>query len=156
MPLGIAGYFAFLWVHTGDRLAWFHVQRDVWGQKLDFGRGFVGPLKHEYLWQSWDWWLAESGLAFLAIALWSAYKLWLPDKKWHLALVPLVYTIAVVSQVLLYSSVGLRPRFVLVAFPLCWVIAGHWPPRYLYAMAAVLALLAVPLAYLYVTKAAVP
>ncbi len=150
IPLGMLSYLAYVWRHTGDAFGWFHVQRQVWFQELDFGRGFLGPLRHPELWHSWAYWTAVSGVPFLVLALWGLVR------GARLPAIPAAFTALTLMQMLVYSSVGLRPRFMLMLFPITWLIASGCGRRTLAIVSVISAVALLGLTYAYVTLTAVP
>lgn len=122
-PVGIAGYFGFLWWHTGHVEAWFDSQREAWGDSIDFGRGTIGRtlgfivdphvgLQHIEL----NPLVGVLGLAFTVVAL---MALW----RWRPPLPVSVYGVLAIGMALVSNHVGPRPRFILAAFPLVVAVA---------------------------------
>ena len=122
---GIGGYFAFLAERTGDPLAWFRVQRVAWFERVDLGvvgrrtgtvlgdlfGGLARPLNANDL-------VTTAGLLFAVVTL---VALW----RWRQPAIFVVYTVVVLVMALLSRTLGLRPRFVLTAFPLLAALALH-------------------------------
>lgn len=125
VPLGFLGYVGWLGYVTGHTAAWLTLEKQGWNQHLNFGLGFGRPLLHPSLLWSGLWILFYLGFLTLAAAAWAAWRrgAGLPVWLW-------VYGVALVAQVLLDSSVGPRPRFLLIAFPVYALLAqGYRSPR---------------------------
>lgn len=140
-PLGMAGFFAFLWWRTGEPFVWFRVERQGWGERMDFGRGNL-----------------EASLAFLRDPFGDANRLvvglgvivvavsvvFLVRARFPAVLN--VYTAAGVFLVLA-SQLNARPRFLLTSFPLVMAlgrgIKGRSFPPVVAASAASLVMLTV-------------
>jgi hypothetical protein len=123
---GILGYFAFLWHHTGDALAWFHAE-EGWGQ--DFGFAVfesVGDLFD--LSANGDDVILTAGLLFLVAAL--AFLIALRPPAMLVA-----YSVTLVA-LLLPALFGTVPRYLLVAFPLLVPFAVRWSDRHTGLLAA--------------------
>lgn len=117
-PLGVAGYFAFLWLRMEEPLTWFIVQRAAWHESISIGRsiaaarhvlGFDGPGLP-------DDWIVFGGLAFVLVA--GALMAW-----WRPPAVLVIYTTGMIGLALTAQTLGARPRFVLTAFPLILAVA---------------------------------
>jgi hypothetical protein len=122
--LGPMTYFAYLWVKTGDAFIWFRTQRLGWDAGLDLGasaardvldfiRSPLG-LNTTHALQ-----LFGLGTAVLGVGL---LLLWREGRPPVLALYALV-TLAVPLLTRTGSAGGVRPRFVLVAFPIFMALA---------------------------------
>ncbi len=127
-PFGILGFFAYLWVHTGDLQAWQHAERRYWHQNLDWGVGLPHYLVR-YLQPPWGpefpnaFFLVIGGLVALAGVIGLA-------QQRHVVPVPLlVFTAGVLVLCLAYSNFGPRVRFVATAFPLFMGLAARLPRR---------------------------
>lgn len=115
-PIGLLGFFGFLWVRTGRAGAWITVQHDVWHERVDLiawwhdVSGFVrSPFEDTNIA------IAALGTLFVAVALALLIRARPPG-------VVLAYTLASIGLVLFASTLGARPRFVLAAFPLVAVV----------------------------------
>jgi hypothetical protein len=111
---GTLGFFAFLWLRTGEPGAWFRVEHEGWQQKVDFGRALVNALA----------WVLRSPFAtveplivaaMFALAGAGAWQL-LRRRGWPPALY--VYAVGVLVMAALSQLDTLRPRAVLAAFPI--------------------------------------
>jgi hypothetical protein len=121
-PLGFIGFQLYVDAQTGERGAWFRVQREAWSEGTSFGAtavvntfGFLtSPLSSPA-----DALTALSLLAMFAM-LWCLWKRHLP--------LPLVAFVAVVIALMLIpETVTARPRFLFTAFPLFIAVGAWWP-----------------------------
>ncbi len=121
-PLGFIGFQLYVDAQTGERGAWFRVQREAWSEGTSFGAtavantfGFVtSPLSSPA-----DALTALSLVTMFAM-LWCLWKRHLP--------LPLVAFVAVVIALMLIpETVTARPRFLFTAFPLFIAVGAWWP-----------------------------
>jgi hypothetical protein len=123
---GILGYFAFLWHHTGDALAWFHAE-EGWGQ--DFGFAVLESVGDLFdLSANGDDVILTAGLLFLVAALVFLIVLRPPAML-------VAYSVTLVA-LLLPALFGTVPRYLLVAFPLLVPFAVRWSDRHTGLLAA--------------------
>ena len=133
-PLGMVGYWVYLGAHTGVWNAWFVIQDRFWHQSLDFGIEFAYIVKNPIeLLGDGSYVVVELGFPFLLLVAWCIRR------GARIPLVPAAFTGTLVAQMVLFSGVGPRPRFLLIAFPLTWPIAQRVRGRWLAALIAVLA-----------------
>lgn len=121
---GFIGFQLFLAHHTGERGAWFRVQREAWEEGTSFGATAVNntlSFLSNPLASPTDALTVASVFAMTA-ALWCAWKRRLP-------LPLLAYVIVVLVLMLLPATVTARPRFLYTAFPLVIPVAAWWPER---------------------------
>lgn len=121
---GVLAFFGFLWARTGNAFLWFDVQRRTWSERVDFGAGSFRRLQNALadpfdLHQPRDMnaLVATLGLFFVVFAL---YALW----RWRPPAILTVYTLVVIALAVMSQTLGLRPRFVLTAFPLLLALAA--------------------------------
>lgn len=118
--LGMGSYLVFLWIRTGDPLAWFENQRDFWHQRNNAGGYLITWLRSIF----------ESGfvpsdhrmhgvVVLLLVPVLIGFYRHRPD------LATTVYVTASLV-ITLSSSLGPRPRFLLAAFPLLLPYADRW------------------------------
>ncbi|HEX2272334.1 MAG TPA: mannosyltransferase family protein [Acidimicrobiales bacterium] len=121
---GIMAYFLFLQRRTGELFFWFDVQSRTWNEKVDFGVGtwhrlqnaLADPLDvHQP--RDINSLVATLGLLFVVFAL---YALW----RWRPPAVLTIYAVVVILLAVMSQTLGLRPRFVLTAFPLLLALAS--------------------------------
>ncbi len=122
-PLGIVGWFAYLRATTGSWTAWFHAEKDGWGEHVtlkapltvahQFGNhGFAYP----------NYWVTALSTVLAAILFVMLLRVRPPATL-------VIYTAIVLVLALFSIPLGLRPRFVLTAFPLCMaagVLLRRW------------------------------
>ena len=130
-PLGIAAYLGWLWFATGSATVWFRVQREGWGEVVDFGRRTIADLEWigslvaglDYRLVPMSVQLRLGGLLFLVVAV--ALMVW-----WRPPATLWAYTAGVLGPSLLSHTLGARPRFLFTAFPLivavAWAARGAW------------------------------
>ncbi len=147
-PLGILAYFGYLYQRTGEPLAWFVAQREVWRERVDplaqLDRVLLlleDPLSPD---GSLNTTVPVVGMLVIVVAFIALWR-WRPGGN------VVAYAVVSSAMVLTSASIGARPRMVLAAFPLvmalAYVLRGGW-------FAAVLALSAGSLALLTVLTAA--
>jgi hypothetical protein len=119
-PVGIIASLVYIGARSGERLAWFRVQREAWHERIDFGEEVV-----DRLWEVIEHPLEDTyalvttlGLLFTIAALVLLIRMRPPA-------ILVVYTIGMVLLTVVSETLGLRPRFVLTAFPLLIAVAHH-------------------------------
>ena len=125
-PLGVLAYFAYTWRHTGRFDAWYVAQHEGWNQSLDLTsaagdvvhtvRTLVGDTPPD-----WNRVVPAVGLVLVAAGLVLLWRMAPPVEL-------VVFTLAICASAATSSDVGLRPRFVLTAFPLA-IALGLWARR---------------------------
>ena len=137
-PLGTVAYFAFLWIRTGDLLAYPHAE-GAWNSGLAYGRPallMVGRFLRS------PFTAPVPAVATLALVFAVVTGILLARRGWPAVLS--VYTFSVLAISVLTRTDGLRPRDILTAFPLFLaaadVIEQRWMRYVMPAGAAVLAL----------------
>ncbi|MCU1453250.1 MAG: hypothetical protein JWN46_1396 [Acidimicrobiales bacterium] len=135
-PLGVIGYFAYLAVHTGDALAWFHSEHNGWHERIDFGHATLSRafsmITHPHVSlgaRGFDNLLMLFGVVWVALSLWA---LW----RWRPPLAVWVFALVTVAMAVGSMNIGPRPRMLIGAFPLVvapavrgrahWVLAGAY------------------------------
>lgn len=122
-PIGFIGFHTYLWIHTGEKDAWFRVQREAWDEGASFGlaalRGTVEALTHP-LSSPTDTVTAVTVIATVLLVV-AAWKRRLPPEL-------VAYAAVVLALMLLPSTVTARPRFLYTAFPLLIALAA-WIPE---------------------------
>lgn len=121
-PVGFVAFQWFLAQHTGERAAWFRVQREAWREGTSFGATAVSNtlsfLSHP-LASPTDA-LTAATLVALGITVWALRRRPLP---WFAT----AYVVVVIALMLLPATVTARPRFLFTAFPLAIAAAAWWP-----------------------------
>jgi hypothetical protein len=116
-PLGMLAFFVFLWWHTGESLIWFRVQRQGWGEGIDFGLTNLGAFADVFTRP-----LHNPNKILLAVSMISAVVLMVILVRAKLPGVLNVYALSGLCLVLA-SHINARPRFIFVAFPLVIALA---------------------------------
>jgi mannosyltransferase PIG-V len=130
-PLGALLYLGYVWIHTGEAFAFFHVQSRGWGNRIDLGAANVHAVLHH---------MAEARLTFfvamLAIVVGGlGVGLWLLV-GWRVPSVVVVYVSIVMALSIFASNPVSIPRFLLAAFPLLIPLARRLSPRVTMGIAA--------------------
>lgn len=136
---GLVSFHLYLWARTGERGVWFRVQEDGWQQGTDFDLSSVWRPVTDLL--TFD--PGGAGNVIRAVAgvlvvagLVALVRLRPPG-------VVLVYTVSILALTAV-SGLGLRPRFLIAAFPLLIPAAVHLRDRSTALVAAVSAGLIAP------------
>ena len=115
-PLGMLSYFAFLWHHTGDFLAWFHVEREGW--KYDNYKPFdsLSALSHPFAYFDntaavFAFFTAALGLILLT--------------RWKPPAVISIFAAGIVLLAFESGGTESKVRYVWTAFPL-FIAAATW------------------------------
>jgi len=118
-PLGAVSFLTYLRIHTGSWGAWFEVEQKGWGEHVDFGRQSLINLAHfaHHPLRDPRLSLVGMGTIFTVAALVVMWRRGLPATL-------VLYTLSVLGLCLASKTLGLRPRFVLTAFPLFIPLAG--------------------------------
>jgi hypothetical protein len=111
-PLGFVAYMLWLWRHTGVLDAWRLTERGGWNSypSLRYPFHLVWIFVSDPIAQVKTTDLLIAGMVFTGLGLYWAYRQRQPT-------VVLVYGSLAVALAAISSPVGLRPRFILVAFP---------------------------------------
>jgi len=137
-PLGTAGYFAILWIRTGDPLAYLHAEA-AWDSGLSYGRPAL-VMAGRFLRAPFSAPMPATATLSLVFAV--VTTVILLRRRWPAVLS--IYTVSVLAISVLTRTDGLRPRDVLTAFPLFLaaadVIEEGWMRYILPGSAALLAL----------------
>lgn len=117
-PLGFVAFQLFLWARTGVRDAYeqTHGAWDVHLAPGDTGHKFAEFFRHPLV--DVNITVAVVGTLFLAVTLWLLVKSRPPGAV-------LIFTIGMMVPVMVSSTLGARPRFLMTAFPLVAVL-GRW------------------------------
>ena len=116
-PVGMLAFFVFLWWHTGESLIWFRVQRQGWGEAIDFGVSNLGVFADVFTRP-----LHNPNRIVLAVSMVSAVVLMVILVRAKLPGVLNVYALSGLGLVLA-SHINARPRFIFVAFPIVIALA---------------------------------
>ena len=120
-PLGIVAWMGYLWWHTGNLMAWRLTEHDGWKSQFSLMypvhilAKFIGnPLSPTMTGQ-----MLVAGTAISIVGLVVAFRERQPAPL-------LVYATSAVVLFACSEPVGLRPRFVMLAFPLVIAAATRW------------------------------
>ena len=134
-PLGVVGYFLYLWRHTGHAWSWFVAEHEGWHDEL---APFTFGDRMRYLWE--HQYSDKAGYALLAGAVFALIALVLLIRDRPPATL-MIWTVGVLFLAFASYVLGPRPRFVMTAFPLFIAVATRL--RRTLPFAAVVALFAV-------------
>ena len=128
-PWGFLAYQVWLWRVTGRPDAWFAVERWGWDQRDDFQAEFWRLLSGPRPFSHYEVTLIVAGAGYLALVLLlaAATRRGMPWLLW-------AYTAAMVVPLAASSRLGLRPRFLLPAFPLMLLPARAFSARWAFAL----------------------
>jgi hypothetical protein len=129
---GALTFFVVVGLHVGDLGFWFRVEREAWGESFDFGlhsaRQILGLDPAD-----------RGGIALLLLlaTVVLAIGLLLLATRESLAKPELLYSVLVIASSFGSAAVGLRPRLLLLAFPLLYPLA-RWvrPAAFPYVLVA--------------------
>ena len=128
-PAGLLGYFAFLWVRTGDPLGWFRSQSEAWRDHVDFGGTTIGRVaalvqdpQVSLDTRALNDLVNSIGLLFVVVSVVLLLR-WRPPGA------VAIYGLGVLAMALASDHVGARPRFLLAAFPLVLALGVHLEGR---------------------------
>jgi hypothetical protein len=118
VPAGFVAYVGTLAIRYHDLFFWWHLQRQAWTAKIDFGRSLLDLLWHPYMGgfqgKGWMEWV---GVAAVGCALYALARTKLP------AIVN-VYCGGVFVMMFVSNSLGFKPRFLAWAFPALIAVAA--------------------------------
>jgi len=134
-PLGAVGYFAYLWHHTGQYDAWFKAEQ-AWGEGLNFGVSTAAYVRTAIIDPGFDP-LATVQSVCLVLML---GLLFIAYRRWHPPVLFSAYVLPLVFLMLSAQTAGVRPRFLLMSFPLFMGLAFVAKGRWLYLLVCILAL----------------
>jgi len=121
-PVGFIAFQVFLAGHTGERAAWFRVQREAWREGTSFGATAISNtlsfLSHPFASPTDA--LTAATMAALGMCAWAWHRCRLPGFA-------TAYVVIVVALMLIPATVTARPRFLFTAFPLAIAVAAWWP-----------------------------
>lgn len=123
-PLGVAAFFIFLALRTGDELAWFKAQSRGWGQDIDFGVNAIRTVASVVLHPlaNLNLSIAVGSLFFAALSGWLLIK-WRPERAFPLFV---IYSIGIIGPIVLSHGFSLTARSLMTAFPLLMAIAKRF------------------------------
>lgn len=120
-PMGFVAYMVYLWIHTGNLRAWQLTERDGWNSfpSLIYPLRIMGKFISNPLSPTMTGQILFVGTIVSVALLVVAYRERLPFQL-------LTYATIAVGFFAISSPVGLRPRFVMLAFPLTIAVATRW------------------------------
>lgn len=142
VPLGALAYLVYLKEHTGEFLVYFRVQREIWFDTLSVGESARDTVVHLFDGNAVSHrMILLAGLVFIAVAGYVLVRSTLPMSM-------KLYVPAVLVLPVALASVGARPRYLFVAFPLLVALAAKLSRR---GFVAVLTISSVAFVWLLVT-----
>lgn len=127
VPVGFVAYVGFLGLRYHDLLYWWHLQRQAWGAKVDFGWSLLSLLAHPlaggFQGKGWMQWI---GVVAVALACGALYRSRLRSPV-------LPYCAAVFLMSFVSNEQGFKPRALAWAFPALIAVAvvtrrRYWQP----------------------------
>ena len=120
-PLGFVTYMTYLWIHTGNLRAWQLTERDGWNSfpSLLYPLRILGKFTFNPLSPTMTGQILFFGTIVSVALLVVAFRERMPFEL-------LTYATVAVLFFAISSPVGLRPRFVMLAFPLTIAAATRW------------------------------
>jgi hypothetical protein len=118
-PLGILGFFAYLWARTGEATAWFEAQRAGWQERV-VPLAVVDDVRQlvEDPFVDMNNTVVVVGTLLAVVGLVLLVRSGLPGEV-------VVFAVIVLGLALVSETLGPRPRFVLAAFPLFYAAAAR-------------------------------
>ena len=118
IPGGFIAYVGLLGLRYHDLFFWWHLQRQAWGARVDFGKSLLVLLAHPltggYQGKGWMEWLGVVAVV-AAIAIMVRAKLTLPIS---------LYCVATFALMFASNSLGFKPRFLTWSFPALIAVAA--------------------------------
>lgn len=125
-PAGIVVWFGYLWATTGSLMAWFRTEQGGWSEKVDplaLGHLIVDDLRHPLLYPNlYVPLIGTLGVGIIVVVLVVLMRPSVPASLRQVPSVLLVFTAVILAMSLMSRTLGLRPRFILTAFPLIMVL----------------------------------
>lgn len=120
-PIGFVAWMAYLWVHTGNVRSWQLTERDGWNSfpSLLYPFRIIAKFISNPISPTMTGQILFAGTVLCVVGLFIALRERMPFEL-------LTYAAGAVFLFAISSPVGLRPRFVMLAFPLTIAAATHW------------------------------
>jgi hypothetical protein len=149
-PLGFVAYMVYLWIHTGNLRAWQLTERDGWNSfpSLLYPIRILGKFISNPLSPTMTGQMLFFGMVVSVILLVIAFRERMPFEL-------LTYATVAVLFFAISSPVSLRPRFIMLVFPLTIAAATKWSGRKFCVVFAVSVVLLVLMTYETLTSYAV-
>jgi hypothetical protein len=129
-PMGAFAYFLFLHNRTGSWTAWLAVERRGWRERIDFGAKNFAHFRHFLAapLHSQNNLVLGLGAIFVVATAIALVRAKAPG-------VLVIYALGTIATVAGSATLGIRPRFVLTAFPLLFPVARWRGSAYVTALA---------------------
>lgn len=121
-PTGTLAFLWYLYLRTGDPLAYIHTQKRGWDQGFDFGVSNVQSAIAIVASRRAEFYVLVIAACLIGIAV-ALYFL----VRWRLPAPLLIYVVGIIGIALLSSNTTSAPRFLLAAFPVLIPIARQVP-----------------------------
>lgn len=125
-PAGIVVWFGYLWATTGSVMAWFRTEQGGWGEKVDplaLRHLIVDDLHHPLLYPNlYVPLIGTLGVVLIIVVLGVLMRPGVPESLRRVPSVLIVFTAVILAMSIMSRTLGLRPRFILTAFPLIMVL----------------------------------
>ena len=120
-PLGFVAWMTYLWRHTGNLMAWRLTEREGWHSypSLGYPLHIVATFLANPLAPTMTGQILFAGTVLSLAALVISFRERQPAVVW-------AFSAAVLVLAMISAPVGLRPRFVMLAFPLVIGLATRW------------------------------
>lgn len=136
-PIGFVAWMGYLWIHTGTLMAWRITERDGWNSYPSLAYPF--KILGKFLFNPISPTMTGQILFFGTTVTIVGVVLMIRE---HQPVPVLVYGISALFFSAISSPVGLRPRFIMIGFPIAIAAATRWSGRrYALVVAASFALL---------------
>jgi hypothetical protein len=119
-PVGIIGWFAYLWSTTGSLTAWFRTEQGGWGERID-PLAAARLVHHLFL----DGILHYPNEYVTVLSMLLAVVLFVVLLRSGAPATWVVFAAVVLLMALMSKTLGARPRFVMTAFPLAMVLGAR-------------------------------
>jgi xanthosine utilization system XapX-like protein len=117
-PTGTLAFLWYLYLHTGDPLAYIHTQKRGWDQGFDFGVSNVRSAIAIVASRRAEFYVLLIAACLIGIAVALYFLI-----RWRLPAPLLIYVVGIIGIALLSSNTTSAPRFLLAAFPVLIPIA---------------------------------
>jgi hypothetical protein len=133
-PVGAVIHFAYLFAHTGDPLAFFHVEARGWNQRFDLGISNIHRIADGFRDFNLKAFIVAASLAGGVAALYLVLR-WRPPAP------VVIYVVGILGLTMLTTAAASLPRYFLGAFPALIPVARALPDRAFPVVAAASAVL---------------
>jgi hypothetical protein len=133
-PLGAIGFVIWIGNHTGEGDAWFRVQREAWGERIDWGN-FTYVAMRDFLAHPFD---GDVRALIIGLGGFVTVILLVMLARARLPGVYNIFAVGIVGLAVTSAVLGPRPRFLFTAFPLTIAAAKYLRGQVLTVVVAVL------------------